>query len=118
MQMKKLLLGLALMQVAVLCAEDFVATSPDGSLKATVSLTDGKLSYSVSRDGRMLVSKSPLGLKLSTSNLTESLELVEVDSGTVDDSYILPVGKRSQLRHSGRSVPSQRQRRTLQILHG
>ena len=79
--MKKLLLGLALMQVAVLCAEDFVATSPDGSLKATVSLTDGKLSYSVSRDGRMLVSKSPLGLKLSTSNLTESLELVEVDSG-------------------------------------
>lgn len=98
MQMKKLLLGLALMQVAVLCAEDFVATSPNGSLKATVSLTDGKLSYSVSRDGRMLVSKSPLGLKLSTSNLTESLELVEVDSGTVDDSYILPVGKRSQYR--------------------
>ena len=99
MQTKSLLLLLLLLApCSLVWAEDFTVTSPDGSLKATVSLTDGKLSYSVSRGDRTIVSESPLGLKLSTSNLTESLELVEVDSGTVDDSYTLPVGKRSQLR--------------------
>ena len=99
MQTKSLLLLLLLLApCSLVWAEDYTVTSPDGNLKATVSLTDGKLSYSVSRGDRTIVSESPLGLKLSTSNLTESLELVEVDSGTVDDSYTLPVGKRSQLR--------------------
>ena len=80
-------------------ADDFFVTSPDGSLKATVSLSDeGKLSYSVSRDGRMVVDESPLGLKLATIDLTEGLELVATENGSVDDSYTLPVGKRSQYR--------------------
>ncbi len=80
-------------------AEDFTVASPDGSLKATVSLTEeGKLSYTVSRDERIIVDESPLGLKLSSTDLTEGLELVEAVSGSVDDSYSLPVGKRSQYR--------------------
>ena len=80
-------------------AEDFTVTSPDGHLKATVTLSaEGRLSYTVCRDERTLVSPSPLGLKLSAADLTEGLELVETTRGEVDDSYSLPVGKRSQLR--------------------
>ena len=82
----------------VLRAEDFTVASPDGHLTATVHLIDGKLSYTVSRDTRTLVSESPLGLTLTTADLTEGLELLETDSGTVDDAYTLPVGKRSQYR--------------------
>ena len=80
-------------------ADDFTVTSPDGSLKAIVSLSEeGKLSYTVSRDDRTIVDESPLGLKLSSADLTEGLEFVEVENASVDDSYTLPVGKRSQYR--------------------
>ena len=81
-----------------LWAEDFNITSPDGQLKATVHFVDGKLSYTVSRDNRILVNESPLGLKVSVEDLTEGLELESVDSSVVDDTYVLPVGKRSQYR--------------------
>ena len=80
-------------------ADDFTVTSPDGNLKAIVSLSEeGKLSYTVSRDDRTIVDESPLGLTLSSEDLTEGLELVAAENGSVDDSYTLPVGKRSQYR--------------------
>ena len=79
-------------------ADEFSVTSPDGHLKATVLLNDGKLSYTVSRDDRIIVNESPLGLKISTEDLTEGLELVGTENGSVDDAYTLPVGKRSQYR--------------------
>ena len=79
-------------------AEDYNVFSPDGHLKATVRLVDGKLSYSVSRDGRTIVNESPLGLKFSNTDFTEDIELVSVDSSLIDDAYTLPVGKRSQYR--------------------
>ena len=79
-------------------AEDFSVTSPDGHLKATILFSDGKLSYTVSRDNRMIVNESPLGLKISTEDLSEGLELVGTEEGSVDDAYTLPVGKCSQYR--------------------
>lgn len=88
----------ALLLATGLRAEDYSVTSPDGKLKATVRLTDGKLSYTVSRDERIIVEESPLGLTLSAINLSEGLEVVETENGTVDDAYALPVGKRSQYR--------------------
>lgn len=102
MKTRTLLPCLFLLHALLMQAEDFTVASPDGHLKATVSLSEGKLSYSVSRDDRTIVSESPLGLTLSTADLSEGLELVETESGTVDDSYTLPVGKRSQYRdHAG-----------------
>ena len=86
------------MQTFAVCADDFTVASPDGHLTATVRLADGKLSYTVSHDDRTLVDESPLGLKLATADLTEGLELVETENTSVDDSYTLPVGKRSQYR--------------------
>ena len=97
-----ILLCAFLLQTLSVGADDFTVASPDGHLIATVSLNEGKLSYSVSRDGRAIVDDSPLGLKTSVADLTEGLELVEAESGSVDDSYTLPVGKRSQYRdHCG-----------------
>ena len=99
MRIKTSVLCAFLVQTLTIGAEDFTVTSPDGQLKATVTLSaEGKLSYSVSRDERTIVSESPLGLKLYTTDLTEGLELVESENGTVDDAYSLPVGKRSQYR--------------------
>lgn len=96
-------------------ADDFVVTSPDGSLKATVSFNDGKLSYSVSRDDRTIVNESPLGLTLSAIDLSEGLELVGSETGSVDDTYFLPVGKRSQYRDHCNTLSVVTQKDTWQL---
>ena len=98
MQPRTLLFCFALMQTTLSSADDFQVSSPDGHLKATVRLADGKLSYTVSRDERTIVDESPLGLKMAAADLTEGLELLETSEVAVDDSYTLPVGKRSQYR--------------------
>lgn len=98
MKIRLLLLCTAVLTTLHSKADDFLVTSPDGHLKATVSLNDGKLAYSVNRDDRTIVSESPLGLKLSTIDLTQDLQLVEEVNDSVDDAYTLPVGKRSQYR--------------------
>ena len=98
MRVRTILLTAFLMQALTFQAEDYTVTSPDGSLQAIVSLKDGTLSYTVSRDGRTLVEESPLGLKTTATDFREGLELYEVANDTVDDSYTLPVGKRSQYR--------------------
>ena len=81
-----------------LFAEDFCVNSPDGHLKVTVRLQDGKLCYSINRDDRLIVEESPLGLKTSTADFTEGVEQVSTETSSVDDSYTLPVGKRSLYR--------------------
>jgi len=98
MRTRTLLLCFLALQTPTIWAEDYVVSSPDGHLKVTASLVEGKLSYTVTRDDRTIVSESPLGLKFNTADLSEGLELVETENGTVDDSYSLPVGKRSQYR--------------------
>lgn len=95
---KIILAGAITLWSLALWADDYKVTSPDGHLKTTVRLVDGKLSYTVSRDDRTIVNESPLGLKASSIDLTESLTLESVDSTVIDDSYTLPVGKRSQYR--------------------
>ena len=96
-------------------ADDFSVSSPDGHLTATVTLADGKLSYTVSRDDRTIVSESPLGLKLSTCDFTEDLELVEAENDSVDDAYSLPVGKRSQYRDHCNTLSVLTQKGTWQM---
>lgn len=99
MRTRFLLLCAFLMPTLTIGAEDFTVASPDGHLKAVVTLSDeGKLSYTVSRDERTIVSESPLGLTISAADFREGLELLEAVNDSVDDAYTLPVGKRSQYR--------------------
>ena len=79
-------------------AEDFTVSSPSGNIQATVTLDSGKLTYRVTKDGRLLVTDSPLGLKTAAVDMTEGLSLVSSITAEVDDSYTLPVGKQSQYR--------------------
>ncbi len=88
----------AMLYAPAVGAEDFSVSSPDGHLTATLHLSDGRLSYSVSRDERTIVNESPLGLTTSLVDFTEGLELLETENGSVDDAYTLPVGKRSSYR--------------------
>lgn len=95
MKQTVILAGVLLLNVFGLRAEDFRVSSPDGHLTATIHLADGRLTYDVIRDDRSIVDESPLGLRLSAADLTEGLKLVSAETSLVDDTYQLPVGKRS-----------------------
>lgn len=79
-------------------ADEFRVSSPDGKITATVTLEEGQLSYTVHKDGRLLVAPSPLGLKTTNVDLTQGLNLVSSDTAVIDGPYTLPVGKQSQYR--------------------
>lgn len=79
-------------------ADEFRVSSPDGKITTTVTLEEGQLSYTVHKDGRLLVAPSPLGLKTTNVDLTQGLNLVSSDTAVIDDPYTLPVGKQSQYR--------------------
>ena len=66
---RPLLASVLMLLSLTLCAEEYSVTSPDGHLKATIHLVDGKLSYSINRDSRTIVNESPLGLKTSVVDL-------------------------------------------------
>ena len=87
-----------LLSAGTVMAEDFTVSSPSGNIQATVTLDSGKLTYRVTKDGRLLVTDSPLGLKTAAVDMTEGLSLVSSITAEVDDSYTLPVGKQSQYR--------------------
>ena len=63
-----------------------------------MTLDEGQLSYTVHKDGHLLVAPSPLGLKTTNVDLTQGLNLVSSDTAVIDDPYTLPVGKQSQYR--------------------
>ena len=49
------------------------SASPNGQCKISVSLDDGKLSYEVSRAGKVVIQKSPLGLRRDDQDFERSL---------------------------------------------
>ena len=77
---------------------DTIATvfSPDSSIVVNVSLGDkGAIYYNVQHGGRTLISDSRLGLRAANMNFTEGLTFTGCDTAAIDETYTLPVGKRS-----------------------
>lgn len=97
-KLHSLLLAAVITLPGVACAEDFRVSSPNGRITATVTLDEGQLSYTVHKDGRLLVAPSPLGLKATNVDLTHGLSLLFSDTVVIDTPYSLPVGKQSQYR--------------------
>ena len=97
-KLHSLLLAAVITLPGVACAEDFRVSSPNGKITATVTLDEGQLSYTVHKDGRLLVAPSPLGLKTTNVDLTQGLSLVSSDTVVIDTPVRLPVGKHSQYR--------------------
>ena len=72
----------------------YTVLSPDGRTRLELSARDGKLSYSVSRDGATVIAPSPLGLATSLGPLDGgSLQVAGVERKTVDEVYRPVAGK-------------------------
>lgn len=79
-------------------ASDIGLASPGQRNRIDLSVADGKLRYTVSRDGRAVLSPSPIGMVTSQGPLGGSdLEVVGTERASVDDIYRPVVGKAAQV---------------------
>ncbi|MES2162005.1 MAG: glycoside hydrolase family 97 protein [Pseudomonadota bacterium] len=72
-------------------AQTVTVTSPDG--RNVVTLDSDKLMYSVSRDGKPIITPSPLGLVLDSIQLGAGARLAGQAASSVNDTYHIVVGK-------------------------
>ena len=74
-------------------------TSPDGSIQVEFALSpEGRLGYSLSRQGHIILPWSGLGLKLQNNEFVTGLSLVQVaDIHQVQARYELAHGKNTLL---------------------
>jgi alpha-glucosidase len=73
--------------------------SPDGRNQVTAELREGKLYYSVQRDGRPLILPSLLGFEFQGAPLLrDGLQLVDTTRKTVDETWTQPWGEVARVR--------------------
>jgi hypothetical protein len=91
-------LFLAVVVTMTASAHALEITSPDGQLKATISVEDGRLGYRVAYGSQELVAWSPLGLETTAGDFRSDVKIVdESEIETVKKSYDLPLGKVSHV---------------------
>ena len=78
--------------------------SPDGTLKVTVRLKQGALTYSVEKNGTLMIAPSPLGAVLSGVDLTEGLSVTGAEWGRIDETYTIPAYKKASCRDHCRTL--------------
>jgi hypothetical protein len=80
--------------------------SPDGQVKVTISVEDGRLGYQVAYDSHELVAWSPLGIETTAGDFRSDVKIV--DEGTIETvkkSYDTPLGKQNHIDVDGRERP-------------
>jgi hypothetical protein len=74
--------------------------SPDNHIAVTVNAADGKLTYTIARDGKPVLLASDLGLQLAGADLSSDLTLTTSSAPrVVEDSYQMAVGKRKDITY-------------------
>jgi alpha-glucosidase len=89
--------ALALLPAALASAATVSVSSPSGNIAATLTFNDttGALSYTVRSNGTTVLGTSPMGLTTNLADLTAGLTYLGNTPVTVNESYTLPVGKKS-----------------------
>ena len=78
-------------------AKTYEVTSPDGSLKTEVSVADGKVVYSVMKDGKEMISPSLIGMQLADGTSYDgSVRFVKADLSSMDRVLEAKFYKKSQ----------------------
>ncbi len=91
-----ILLTVSYLAVAPASAGDYVVKSPSGALTLTVTHDKrGALTYSLRSGVVRIVENGALGLTTSRGDFTTGLGFVRLSRSVVDETYTLPVGKRS-----------------------
>ncbi len=101
--MKKWLLSLAVLALAS-CAQKTDVSSPDGSIVASLRIRDGRAEYSVSVDGKSVISPSPMGLCAKEINLADGFRVKGSRRSSVDEQWSQPWGENKRIRDKHNSL--------------
>jgi alpha-glucosidase len=82
-------------------AQTWSVTSPGGNIETRVSLRSGNVSYSVALHGKEILSAAGMGimLKADDGDLSAGLRSTGRSDAKIDETYSMPVGKRSTCVH-------------------
>ena len=74
--------SLLLLIMLSLClqAQEASVTSPDGRLRLTAAVNEGRATYTLSYDGPSVLTDSPIGFVASMGNFSENLQFVRADT--------------------------------------
>ncbi|WCJ60650.1 glycoside hydrolase family 97 N-terminal domain-containing protein [Fontisphaera persica] len=93
--------------------------SPNGSIQATLHLEEssGALFYRVRSRGAVVLENSPLGITTSEGDFTAGLSVSSVTRREINETYTLPVGKRSTYvnRANERELLVRKEARSLRL---
>ena len=95
--MTKKLFSLSVLLVSALTAMAQVVSvsSPNGKLKVDITCQDGQAAYTVSYDGKTMMTASALGLKTDIGDYTKGLKLTDSQQSSVDKTYTMTRTKTS-----------------------
>ena len=97
--------GLATALVLAACTPDTSVSSPDGRIRATVTLNEaGSPAWQVEVDGRPLIAPSRLGLEAREANLADGFSIERVARDRRDATWTQPWGENKILRDRHREM--------------
>ena len=95
---RRLLIALAALVAAPAMAQPVVLQSPDGRNAITLTLDDGRATYSVQRNGEVVIAPSPTGLSLDKVSLGNGSRVAGTERRTVDQNWKPVTGRASLVR--------------------
>jgi len=91
----------------------YYLTSPDRTIKIVVNTNAEKCEYSISLDGKEIISHSSLGLILGTNDtLGNKFKILNVDKKSYDSTWINSLGKSREVRNNYKELHLQLQELT------
>lgn len=104
---KKIILTLAaaLAVITVSAQKHYELASPDGSLKTDIEVAEGKITYSVLKDGKTMVSPSEIAMQLADGSAYDgSVKLRKAVRTTVDNVIASPFYKKAEVNENYNSL--------------
>lgn len=98
---KIILMTAVLLTSLSLSAKTYELASPNGSLKAEISIADGKISYTVLKDGELILSPSQLAMQLSDGTAYDgTVKFLKAESSSEDRILDALFYKKSQVKEN------------------
>ena len=103
--MKRIIILCFLLISSVMYAQDItVISSPDGNMRLSISVDDGKPMYSVAYKGKAMLEKSPLGLITNEGDFTRNMKFIGSTSGEVNKEYTQNKIKKSFVKYTANTL--------------
>lgn len=103
--MKRILfLALCLTGIVSIYGQTASVSSPDSKLTVSVSVENGKATYSISYDGRQALMPSPLGFTATMGDFSQQLTYLSAEKGTQNLCYDMSRTKKSHVEKQANTL--------------